>query len=210
MRRFAAACLAFSALSCSQAQAFDLGSVLNSVNQAVDTVKSVGGAIGSNQTGDQSTTPRLRLSQPSPVASPLPAKLDEYRHSYKELDEQTVFLSRPNLNNDGSIRVVKSELLRGQVYKDLYEHPDTQSTMQVWAAYQSQLRQNGYALDFVCDKPCSNDPSLWQTAQNSSFIVYHKTDRYLVAHKDDIWVSVAVGEISSHPLSSVNVVIRQR
>ncbi|KUM04534.1 hypothetical protein KIF53_05120 [Chromobacterium subtsugae] len=209
MRHLAAACLALAALSGS-ARAFDLGSVLNSVNQAVDTAKNVGNSVsgGNPATGDGSLTPRLKLNRPSPVGSPLLAKLDEYNHHYKELDEYTVFLSRPNQNSDGSIRVAKAELLRGQVYKDLYNHPDSQSTMQVWEAYKSQLSQDGYKLDFICDKPCANHVNLWQTALSSSFIVYDKSDRYLVAHKDNTWVSVAIGEIGSHPLSSVNVVVR--
>ncbi|POZ62275.1 hypothetical protein [Chromobacterium alticapitis] len=205
MRIAAASCLVALTLSCSQAQAFDLGSVLNSVNEAVDTVKNVGGVV-SRQTGDQSNTPRLKLTQPSPVGSPLPAKLDESDHVYKELDEMTMFLSRPNLNQDGSIRVAKSELMRGQVYKDAYEHPATQSTMQVWAAYKNQLGQQGYQLDFVCDKPCSNNSDVWE--KTLGLIIYQKTDRYLVAHKANTWVAVAVGEISDHPRSSVNVVVR--
>ncbi|POA98871.1 hypothetical protein C2134_09395 [Chromobacterium sinusclupearum] len=205
MRIAIASCFAILALSSNQVLAFDIGSVLSTVTQAVDTVKSVSGVV-SNPTGDQTNTPRLRLTQPSPVGSPLPAKLEESDHVYKELDEMTVFLSRPNLNQDGSIRVEKSELMRGQVYKDAYEHPATQSTMQVWAAYKNQLGQQGYQLDFVCDKPCSNNTDVWEKALG--LIIYQKTDRYLVAHKANTWVSVAVGEISDHPRSSVNVVIR--
>ena len=209
MRHLAAACLALATLS-GGAWAFDLGSALNSVNQAVGTTKNVGNSVagGNPATGDGSLTPRLKLNRPSPIGSPLQAKLDEYNHHYKELDEYTVFLSRPNQNTDGSIRVAKSERLRGQVYKDLYNHPDSQSTLQVWEAYKRQLSQDGYQLDFICDKPCANPASLWQSALSSSFIVYDKSDRYLVAHKDSTWVSVAIGEIESHPLSSVNVVVR--
>ncbi|UTH72725.1 hypothetical protein [Chromobacterium sp. IIBBL 290-4] len=192
--------------NCSAALAFDLGSVLNSVNQAVDTVKSVGSAVSSDKTGNGALSPKIKLTQPSPVASPLPVK-EERSPSYKELDQLTVFLSRPRLNNDGSVRVAKSELLRGQVYKNVYEHPETQSTLQVWEAYQRQLKQDGYQLDFICDKPCANSTSLWETAQNSRFIIYNDSDRYLVAHKGNIWTSIAVGEIG-YPLSSVNVVVR--
>ncbi|WP_035052849.1 hypothetical protein [Andreprevotia chitinilytica] len=198
--------------------AFDFDSVMDSVNKAVDTVKHVGsvgsssdsssggsGSSGGSNSGSGANSPnKIKTARSSPIDGLADAQLSESDHRYKEMDEYTVLLSRPALNNDGSIRVANSKVVRGQVFHDLYEHPDRQSTLQVWEGYKQQLKDNGYKFEFVCAKPCTTDANIWYKV--SELIVYNKSDSYVVASKGNTYVAITVGEISGHPRSSVDVV----
>ncbi|MBV8464933.1 MAG: hypothetical protein JO218_03210 [Burkholderiales bacterium] len=210
------------ALLAAPVMAFDLGSALDSVNKALDTAKNaksaadgVSGSASGSVSGNggasggatgYGTAPKPHISQTAatPFAPEIQAEPSNMKRVFKEVEEHTFFLSHPSQDADDVIHANKMKTLRGAYYHDQYDHPHSQSTLQVWESYQKQFANEGYTVDYKCEKPCLESSGLWSDAENVN--VYSKSDRYIVAHKGDIWVSVLIGEMSDHPVSVVSAI----